>query len=82
MATIPITQKDKHIKNLPSITCIKPSLKSLMFIPNSDSRAFFSMDVKFRSRDQHLYESKLNSLAVILFPINNDNNNNITSNVI
>ena len=46
---------------------------SIVFIPNNDSRAFFSMDVKFRSNGQDLYESKLNSLAVILFPIDNNN---------
>ena len=39
-------------------------------IPNNDSTAFSSMAVKFRSNDQDLYESKLNSLAVIFFSVN------------
>ena len=41
----------------------------MISIPNNDSKAFFSMDVKFRSSDQDSYELKLNSLAVILFSI-------------
>ena len=42
--------------------------KNIIVIPNNDSRAFLSVDVKFRSCDQDLYDSKLNSIAVILFP--------------
>ena len=71
MITIPLTQNDKNVKWYAHYYKIIQIFN--VFIPNSDSRAFFSMGVKFRSSSQALYESKLNSLAVILFPIDNDN---------
>ena len=63
--------------NRQKVRTVSQHHRSIVFIPNNESRTFFSMSVKFRSNGQDLYESKLNSLEVILFPIDNDNNNNI-----
>ena len=60
--------------NRQKVRTVSQNHRSIVFIPNNDSRAFFSMSVKFKFNGQDLYESKLNSLAVILFSIDNNNN--------
>ena len=69
-----LQQHPSHkINNLrQKVRTVSQNHRSIVFIPNNESRTFFSMSVKFRSNGQDLYASKLNSLAVILFPIDNN----------